>query len=78
VTMSGPAAAMWGRTRDGWTLAVSDPTQLQSIVRVTVDRAVQPVVQADSTIAVIATAPQLVVDINVAGSLGATYTLVVL
>jgi hypothetical protein len=35
-------------------------------------------VQADSTIAVIATAPQLVVDINVAGSLGATYTLVVL
>jgi hypothetical protein len=59
-------------------LAVSDPTQLQSIVRVTVDRAVQRVVQADSTIAVIATAPQLVVDINVAGSLAATYTLVVL
>jgi hypothetical protein len=59
-------------------LAVSDPTQLQSIVRVTADRAVQRVVQADSTIAVIATAPQLVVDINVAGSLGATYTLVVL
>jgi hypothetical protein len=59
-------------------LAVSDPTQLQSIVRVTVDRAVQRVVQAVSTIAVIATAPQLVVDINVAGSLAATYTLVVL
>jgi hypothetical protein len=59
-------------------LAVSDPTQLQSIVRVTADRAGQRVVQADSTIAVIATAPQLVVDINVAGSLGATYTLVVL
>jgi hyaluronate lyase len=78
VTMSGPAAAMWGRTRDGWTLAVSDPTQLQSVVRVTVDRAVRRVVQADPTITVIATAPQLVVDINVAGSLGATHTLVVL
>jgi Polysaccharide lyase family 8, C-terminal beta-sandwich domain len=27
VTMSGPAAAMWGRTRDGWTLGGfrSDP-----------------------------------------------------
>ena len=59
-------------------MAVSDPTQLQSVVRVTVDRAVRRVVQADPTITVIATAPQLVVDINVAGSLGATYTLVVL
>jgi hyaluronate lyase len=72
VTMSGPAAAMWGRTRDGWTLAVSDPTQLQSVVRVTVDRAVRHVVQADPTITVIARAPR------VADSLGATHTLVAL
>jgi hyaluronate lyase len=78
VTVSGPAAALWGPTRHGWCLALADPTQTQGVVRVTVDRAVRRVVQADPTITVIATAPQLVVDINVAGSLGATHTLVVL
>lgn len=77
VTVSGPAAALWGHTWHGWSLTLADPTQTQDVVRVTVDRAVRRVVWADPSITIIATAPQLVVDINVAGSLGATHTLVV-
>ncbi|MFE6611314.1 polysaccharide lyase 8 family protein [Amycolatopsis sp. NPDC057786] len=38
VSVSGPASVALGRTRDGWRLAVSDPTQKQDVVRVTVRR----------------------------------------
>ncbi|WP_020660288.1 polysaccharide lyase 8 family protein [Amycolatopsis benzoatilytica] len=38
VTVSGPASVAVGRTGKGWQLAVSDPTQLQDSVRVTVRR----------------------------------------
>jgi hyaluronate lyase len=77
VTVSGAATALWGHTRHGWALALADPSQTQDVVRVTIDRAISRVVRADPSITVIATAPRLVVDIKVAGSLGATHTLVV-
>ncbi|RSN52370.1 hyaluronate lyase [Amycolatopsis sp. WAC 04182] len=38
VSVSGPASVALGRTRDGWHLAVSDPTQRQDVLRVTVRR----------------------------------------
>ncbi|QRP49012.1 polysaccharide lyase 8 family protein [Amycolatopsis sp. FDAARGOS 1241] len=38
VTVSGPASVALGRSGSGWQLAVSDPTQLQDSVRVTVRR----------------------------------------
>ncbi|WP_410646944.1 polysaccharide lyase 8 family protein [Amycolatopsis sp. cmx-4-54] len=38
VTVSGPASVALGRTRDGWRLTVSDPTQRQDVLRVTVRR----------------------------------------
>ncbi|UUV31250.1 polysaccharide lyase 8 family protein [Amycolatopsis roodepoortensis] len=38
VSVSGPASVALGRTRDGWRLAVSDPTQRQEVLRVTVRR----------------------------------------
>ncbi|RSN07880.1 hyaluronate lyase [Streptomyces sp. WAC 05977] len=38
VSVSGPASVALGRTRDGWKLAVSDPTQRQQVLRVTVRR----------------------------------------
>lgn len=75
--VSGPATALWGRTQRGWTCALADPTQTGGTVRVTVDRACHRVVHADPTVTVVATHPRLVVDIEVAGSLGATHTFTV-
>lgn len=40
VTVSGPASIGLGRTRKGWRLTVSDPTQTQNTIRVTVRRKV--------------------------------------
>ena len=59
---------------DGHRFAVADPTQLQRTVRLTLDHVHGRVVHADPTITVVATGRQLVVDIDVAGSLGATHT----
>jgi hyaluronate lyase len=38
VTVSGPASVALGRSGGGWLLAVSDPTQLQDSIEVTVRR----------------------------------------
>lgn len=77
VRVSGPATALWGRTRKGWTCALADPTQTQDTVRVTVDAAGHRVVRTDPTVTVVATHPELVVDIKVAGSFGATHSFTV-
>ncbi|WP_406346009.1 polysaccharide lyase 8 family protein [Streptomyces sp. NBC_00648] len=77
VRVSGPATALWGRTRKGWTCALADPTQTQDTVRVTADAAGHRVVRADPTVTVVATHPELVVDIKVAGSFGATHSFTV-
>ncbi|MEU9195584.1 polysaccharide lyase 8 family protein [Streptomyces hundungensis] len=74
VRVSGAAAMMWGRTAHGWTFALSDPTQTQDTVRVTVEGAGHRVRHADPSVTVVATHPRLVVDIAVAGSFGATHT----
>jgi hyaluronate lyase len=68
---SGPASVLWNEH----TVAVADPTQLQRTVRLTLDHVHGPVAHADPTVTVVATGPRLVVDIDVAGSLGATHTL---
>jgi hyaluronate lyase len=73
VEVSGPASVIW----DDDTFAVADPTQLQSVVRVTVNREHGRVVSNDPSVTVVSTGRQLVVDINVAGSLGATHTFTV-
>jgi hyaluronate lyase len=81
VTVSGPASVLWARTRDtgsgGWTIALSDPTQTQNTIRLTFDRPGYTVATADPTVTVVATSPRLVVDIAVAGTLGATQTLTI-
>ncbi|MGW2817221.1 polysaccharide lyase 8 family protein [Streptomyces sp. NPDC001415] len=74
VHVSGPAATMWGHTTHGWTFALSDPTQTQDTVRVTVDAPAHRVLRTDPSVTVVATHPRLVVDIKVAGSFGATHT----
>ncbi len=74
LTASGPAAVVWGRTPVGWTLAVSDPTQTGGTVRVAVPSSVRHVVRADPAVTVVATGARLVVDVRVAGTLGATHT----
>jgi hyaluronate lyase len=77
VAVSAPASVIWGRSRDGVTYAVADPTQTQDTVRVTVDRPGRRVVTHDPTVSVVTTGRQLVVDVHVAGSLGATHTFTV-
>ncbi|MFD7339623.1 polysaccharide lyase 8 family protein [Streptomyces violascens] len=74
VRVSGPAAMMWGRTAHGWTFTLSDPTQTQDTVRVTIDGPARRVLHADASVTVVATHPRLVVDVKVAGSFGATHT----
>jgi hyaluronate lyase len=70
LAVSGPASVV----RDEHRFAVADPTQLQRTVRLAVDHVHGRVVDADPTVTVVATGRQLVVDIDVAGSLGATHT----
>jgi hypothetical protein len=62
---------------DDDTFAVADPTQLQSVVRVTINREHGRVISHDSSVTVVSTDRQLVVDINVTGSFGATHTFTV-
>jgi hyaluronate lyase len=74
VSVSAPASVIW----DGLTYAVADPTQLGTTVRVTVDRGGCRVVGHDPAVTVVSSrGRQLVVDVNVAGSLGATHTFTV-
>jgi hyaluronate lyase len=73
LAVSGPASVVW----DEHTFAVADPTQLQSTVRLTIDHVHDRVVHADPTVSVVSSGRQLVVDIDVAGSLGATHTFTV-
>ncbi|HEX9337254.1 MAG TPA: polysaccharide lyase 8 family protein [Pseudonocardiaceae bacterium] len=73
LSVSGPASVI----TDGRTYALADPTQVQTTVRLTVNHAAGRVVSSDLTITVVSTGRQLVVDIDVAGSLGATHTFTV-
>lgn len=72
MSVSGPASLV----TDGDTYAIADPTQVQTTVRLTVDRGGR-VVSSDPTVTVVSQGRQLVVDVDVAGSLGATHTFTV-
>ncbi|WP_438290995.1 polysaccharide lyase 8 family protein [Streptomyces sp. HUAS TT7] len=74
IRVSEPAIMMWGRTAHGHTYTVSDPTQSQDTIRVTVNAPTHRVLHTDPSVTVIATHPQLIVDIKVTGSFGATHT----
>ena len=70
IAVAGPASVI----TDGNTYAVADPTQVQTTVRLTVNRAQAEVVASDPSVTVVSRGQQLVVDIDVAGSLGGTHT----
>jgi hyaluronate lyase len=77
VTVSAPASLLWAAGRHGRTVAVADPTQSQATVRVTLEWPGTRVVDADAGVTVVATGRRLVVDVDTAGSLGATHTFTV-
>jgi hyaluronate lyase len=74
ITASGPASVVVGT--DGRTIhvAVSDPSRTVQTLRLTVDRRVAGVLTKDDTVTVVAAGKQLVLDIAVTGSRGATHT----
>ncbi|AHH95927.1 polysaccharide lyase 8 family protein [Kutzneria albida] len=77
VAVSGPAAAVWGRDRSGWTLAIADPTQQQDTIRVTVTGVGRHLVKSDPSVVVVSAGRQLVLDVKVAGSRGATHSVTI-
>ncbi|WP_279582432.1 polysaccharide lyase family 8 super-sandwich domain-containing protein [Fodinicola feengrottensis] len=72
VTASAPSAVGWGNG----TLAVADPSQLGSTVRVTVRSHARRIVHADPAVQVVSLRP-LVVDVAVGGTQGATHRVTV-
>jgi hyaluronate lyase len=77
VSVSAPAAVQWGWQPSGLRFAVADPTQLGTTVRITLRGIGRRVVQADPGVSVVSTGRQLVVDVAVDGTLGATHTFTV-
>jgi hyaluronate lyase len=77
VTVSAPAAVQWGWQPTGLRFAIADPTQLGATIRVTLRGIGHRVVQADPGVTVVSTGRELVVDVAVAGTLGATHTFTV-
>lgn len=77
VRVSAPAAVQWGWRPTGLRFAIADPTQLGTTIRVTLRGIGRRVVQADPGVTVVSTGRQLVVDVAVAGTLGATHTFTV-
>jgi hyaluronate lyase len=74
VASDGPASAVVGRDGRTTTVAVSDPSRTAQTVRVTIDRKVGAVITKDPAITVVATGKQLVLDVAVGGTKGATHT----
>jgi hyaluronate lyase len=67
----------WGWRPTGLRFAIADPTQLGTTIRVMLRGIGRRVVQADPGVTVVSTGRQLVVDVAVAGTLGATHTFTV-
>lgn len=74
VASDGPASVVVGREGTVTTVAVSDPSRTAQVVRVTVGRRVASVVAKDPAVTVVATGKQLVIDVAVGGTRGATHT----
>ncbi|MCI2421725.1 polysaccharide lyase 8 family protein [Saccharopolyspora sp. K220] len=78
VAVSGPASLVLGRAGRERRLAVADPTQRQEVVRVTLRGAAgMPVIAAPGTAEVVSANGDLVIDVQVAGALGATRVLTI-
>ncbi|GAA1118926.1 hypothetical protein GCM10009630_15890 [Kribbella jejuensis] len=74
VASDGPASVVVGADGRVLTVAVSDPSRTAQTVRVTIDRRVGDVIAKDSAITVVAAGKQLVLDVAVGGTNGATHT----
>lgn len=74
IACDGPASVVVGRDGRTTTVAVADPSRTASTVRVTIDRRVGAVVAQDPAVTVVATGKQLVLDVAVGGTKGATHT----
>ncbi|WP_350277542.1 polysaccharide lyase 8 family protein [Kribbella sp. HUAS MG21] len=74
VTSDGPASVVIGTDGPTTTVAVSDPSRTATTVRLTIDRQVGAVIAKDPAVTVVATGKQLVLDIAVGGTKGATHS----
>ncbi|ADB31112.1 Hyaluronate lyase [Kribbella flavida DSM 17836] len=74
ITASGPASVVVGRHGSALRIAVSEPSRSQQTVRITVDVRVGQLLSADDTVTVVATGNQLVLDVTVGASRGATHS----
>ncbi len=75
LTARNPASVMMKERNGEITLSVSDPTQKQASVTVELDRGSLVPVSQDGTVQVVQTSPKLIVQVNMAGSVGATHTI---
>ncbi|TDW23872.1 polysaccharide lyase 8 family protein [Kribbella kalugense] len=74
ITTDGPASVVVGKDGRTTTIAMSDPSRTVQTVRLTIDQRVRAVVTADPAITVVAIGRQLVLDVAVGGTNGATHT----
>ncbi|MEV6270788.1 polysaccharide lyase 8 family protein [Kribbella sp. NPDC051936] len=74
VACDGPASVVIGKEGPTTTVAVSDPSRTAQTVRLTVDRQVGEVIAKDSAVTVVAAGKQLVLDVAVGGTKGATHS----
>jgi hyaluronate lyase len=74
VASDGPASVVIGSEGRTTTVAVSDPSRTAQTVRLTIDRQVGDVIAKDPAVTVVATGKQLVLDVAVGGTKGATHT----
>ncbi|TDD28260.1 hypothetical protein E1218_07640 [Kribbella turkmenica] len=74
ITASGPASVVVGTEGRTVTVAVSDPSRTVQTLRLSVDKHIRRLSTADDTVTVVATGRQLILDIAVDGSRGATHT----
>ncbi|MEU8225871.1 polysaccharide lyase 8 family protein [Kribbella sp. NPDC048915] len=75
VTTDRPASVVIGRRGPVTTVAVSDPSRTAQTVRLTVDCRAGEVLAKDPAVTVVATGKQLVLDVAVGGSRGATHSM---
>ncbi|KAA9150171.1 polysaccharide lyase 8 family protein [Amycolatopsis acidicola] len=74
ITTDAPASVVTSRSAGTLSVAVSDPTKLQTgPVTVTVDGAARSVVSADPGVTVVATRPDVVISVEVGGAAGETF-----
>ncbi|MGZ0147318.1 polysaccharide lyase 8 family protein [Kribbella sp. WER1] len=69
-----PASVVVGKDGPVTTVAVSDPSRTAQVVRVTVGRRVGDVVAKDPAVTVVASGKELVIDVAVGGTRGATHS----